>query len=63
MSDAGTGMFSEDMERIFKPFYTKKKMGKSGTELGMAAVWGTVKDHGGYIETTRRNIVIPFTCS
>jgi two-component system cell cycle sensor histidine kinase/response regulator CckA len=51
VSDTGTGMSSEDMERIFEPFYTKKKMGKSGTGLGMTVVYGTVKDHGGYIET------------
>ncbi|MBC2717043.1 MAG: response regulator [Desulfobacteraceae bacterium] len=50
VSDSGTGIFPEDMERIFEPFYTKKKMGKSGTGLGMAVVWGTVKDHKGYID-------------
>jgi len=50
VSDAGTGMSPEDMERIFEPFYTKKKMGRSGTGLGMAVVWSTVKDHKGYID-------------
>lgn len=50
VSDSGTGISPEDMERIFEPFYTKKKLGKSGTGLGMAVVWGTVKDHDGYID-------------
>ena len=49
ISDTGTGISPEDMEKIFEPFYTKKKMGRSGTGLGMAVVWGTVKDHNGYI--------------
>ena len=48
--DTGIGIPSEDLERIFEPFYTKKVMGKSGTGLGMAVVWGTVKDHKGYID-------------
>ncbi len=50
VSDTGIGISKEDMERIFEPFYTKKVMGRSGTGLGMAVVWGTVKDHKGYID-------------
>jgi signal transduction histidine kinase/CheY-like chemotaxis protein len=48
--DAGIGIAEKDIERIFEPFYTKKAMGRSGTGLGMAVVWGTVKDHNGYID-------------
>ena len=50
VSDIGVGISSQDIERIFEPFYTKKTMGRSGTGLGMAVVWGTVKDHSGYID-------------
>jgi CheY-like chemotaxis protein len=50
VSDKGIGIPYKDLERIFEPFYTKKVMGKSGTGLGMAVVWGTVKDHKGYID-------------
>jgi len=50
VTDSGVGILPEDKERIFEPFYTKKKMGRSGTGLGMAVVWGTVKDHEGYID-------------
>ncbi len=50
VSDTGIGISKEDMDKIFEPFYTKKVMGRSGTGLGMAVVWGTVKDHKGYIE-------------
>ena len=50
ISDTGTGISPNDIEKIFEPFYTKKKMGKSGTGLGMAVVWGTVMDHNGYVE-------------
>ena len=50
VSDSGVGIPSKDFKRIFEPFYTKKIMGRSGTGLGMAVVWGTVKDHKGYID-------------
>jgi two-component system, cell cycle sensor histidine kinase and response regulator CckA len=49
IADMGVGISPEDISRIFEPFYTKKKMGRSGTGLGMAVVWGTVEDHRGYI--------------
>ena len=50
IADNGIGMSADDIDRIFEPFYTKKVMGRSGTGLGMAVVWGTVKDHQGYID-------------
>ena len=49
VSDSGIGIPPEEISQIFEPFYTKKVMGRSGTGLGMAVVWGTVKDHKGYI--------------
>ena len=50
VSDNGSGISSDDLERIFEPFYTKKVMGRSGTGLGLAVVWNTVQDHKGYID-------------
>jgi PAS domain S-box-containing protein len=50
VSDTGVGIAASEINRIFEPFYTKKKMGRSGTGLGMAVVWGTVQDHKGYIQ-------------
>ena len=50
VSDTGEGIAANDLARIFEPFYTKKVMGRSGTGLGLAVVWGTVRDHDGYID-------------
>ena len=50
VTDSGVGISEKDIRRIFEPFYTKKIMGRSGTGLGMAVVWGTVKDHEGFID-------------
>jgi two-component system, cell cycle sensor histidine kinase and response regulator CckA len=50
VSDTGTGILLENVEKIFEPFYTKKTMGRSGTGQGLAIVWGAVKDHAGYID-------------
>jgi PAS domain S-box-containing protein len=49
VSDTGEGISAADLKHIFEPFYTKKVMGRSGTGLGLSVVWGTVKDHYGYI--------------
>ncbi len=50
ITDSGMGIAPSDRQRIFEPFFTSKKMGISGTGLGMAVVWGTVKDHKGHID-------------
>jgi len=50
VSDNGRGIAENDIGKIFEPFYTKKVMGRSGTGLGLAVVWGTVKDHNGFID-------------
>jgi len=49
VSDKGIGISDKDLNRIFEPFYTKKVMGRSGTGLGMAVVWGTIQDHHAYL--------------
>jgi CheY-like chemotaxis protein len=54
VADSGIGIPEADKARIFEPFYTKKVVGRSGSGLGMAVVWGTVKDHGGYIDLQSR---------
>jgi len=50
VSDTGIGISEEVITHIFEPFFARKNVGESGTGLGMAVVYSTVKDHSGYID-------------
>ncbi len=52
VSDNGSGIEAQYLEKNFEPFFTKKIMGRSGTGLGLAVVWNIVQDHEGYFDVT-----------
>ena len=61
IKDTGSGIEQHDLEHIFEPFYTKKIMGRSGTGLGLAVVWNTMKDHSAFIQVASDDNGTTFT--
>jgi len=52
VTDNGKGIADKHLEHIFEPFYSRKKLGASGTGLGLTVVWNTVQEHNGTIHVT-----------
>lgn len=50
VADTGIGIERDNLKRIFEPYFSKKKMGTSGSGLGLSVVYGIVKDHHGYYD-------------
>jgi PAS domain S-box-containing protein len=50
VSDTGIGIDASDRQKIFEPYFSKKKMGVSGSGLGLAVVYGILKDHRGFYD-------------
>jgi PAS domain S-box-containing protein len=50
IKDSGIGIKKKDIDRIFEPFYSNKKLSNSGSGLGLSVVYSVVKDHSGYID-------------
>lgn len=50
VSDTGIGIDSSDIARIFEPYFSRKKLGRGGSGLGLSVVRGVIKDHNGFYD-------------